>query len=127
MSPVCSFVCKCCLCLQCPILRRPISPGFLWTVFTLVAGMLFQPYFLLLVTLDGFCFFISDPPLILIQFPPSLAHVSTSDTALARALSSLFWGLDSACITDSASEKTTTLFCMAFLCSSNIIAAIFKS
>ena len=41
-------------------------------VLTVVAGMLFHSSLLFLVIHDGFCFFVSDIPLLLIPFPPPL-------------------------------------------------------
>ena len=108
-----------------------LLPGLLWTAgkschhccsWDVVSAIFSSP-----CDTRWFCFFVSVPPLLLIQFHPFFAHLSTSDTALEMTLSSLFWGLDSACITDSASEKLTTLFCMASLCSTNIVAAVFKA
>ena len=120
-------------------------------VLTVVAGMLFKPSLLLLVIHDGFCFFVSDLPLLLIQSPflcRSVHFLVSRDVEvcldpLEHCLSSgilqhrhdtgkdvefLVWGwLDSACITDGASEHLTTLLCMASRCSTNIVAAVFKA
>ena len=51
----------------------------------------------------------------------------STDNALPRLLNFLFRGLGRACIIDSATEKMTTVFCMASLCSTNIVAAVFKA
>ena len=54
-------------------------------VLIVVAGMLFQPS--ILVIHDGFCFFVSDLPLLSIQFPPSFVDVAVCWDPLEHCLS----------------------------------------